>query len=323
MSGGKLPTRPGVSRRLTEKRQPVRNYRLSVVSAQLRRRLSTRALCFGSSTCKTTKGTVVLLRAIVLSVVMCVALSSAFAVGETDYSKRIVSADSLYTMALESSEMDRAILAQRAAALLEGAISNGGRWNGHLLYNLGTAYHLSGDLGRAILNYRRAQQFVPALDDLKANLTVALNQRKDKIEPGQKEEIMRGLFFWHYIVGAATRRTAFAIAFVAIWIFLAMNTLRSSGTAKALAGIAMVFSLALGFSIGSDFLSQQQGNRAVLISEEVMARKGPGASYAPAYEGGLHQGTEMKILEHDRGWFRVALIDGSQCWLPDGTFEAY
>jgi hypothetical protein len=232
-------------------------------------------------------------------------------------------AESLYTAALESQENDRAILAQRAAALYEEAVARGGRWNGYLLYNLGTAYHLSGDLGRAILNYRRAQQLVPALDDLKANLSVALAQRKDRIEPGQKEEIMRGLFFWHYVIGAATRRTTFVVAFVLIWIFLGVNTLRSSGTAKALAGIATVFSIALGLSIGSDFTSQQQRNNGVLISEEVIARKGPGQSYAPAYEGGLHEGTEIKILEHDRDWFRVRLIDGSQCWVPDGTFETY
>jgi tetratricopeptide (TPR) repeat protein len=258
-----------------------------------------------------------------LILLMCLVGSPSMAEESMHYQGLITAAESLYTAALENRGVDRAILAQRSAALYEEAVSEGGRWNGYLLYNLGTAYHLSGSLGRAILNYRRAEQLVPAFDDLKANLALALNQRKDRIEPGQKEEIMRGLFFWHYVIGAATRRRAFAISFVLIWIFLTMNTIRSSGTAKALAGIATVFSLALGLSIGSDFLSQQQQNRGVLVSEEVMARKGPGQSYAPAYEGGLHEGTEIKIMEHDGGWFRVGLIDGSQCWVPDGTFETY
>lgn len=236
---------------------------------------------------------------------------------------RLVHADSLYQEALKSSGTDREILAQRAAALFEEAVSKGGRWNGHLLYNLATSYHLSGDLGRAILNYRRAQQLLPGFADLEANLGVALKQRKDKIEPGQKEEILRGLFFWHYVLAPATRRRAFVICFIAVWFFLGLNTLRSSGAAKALVAIVAVLSLALGLSVATDLLSMQRGNRGVLVAEEILARKGPGSSYAPAYEGGLHAGTEVRVIEHDRSWFRVQLLDGSQCWLPEGSFDVF
>jgi len=232
-------------------------------------------------------------------------------------------ADSLYQEALLSSGTDREILAQRVAAIYEEAIFRGEYWNGYALYNLATAYHLSGDLGRAILNYRRAQQYIPGFSDLEANLTTALNQRIDKPEPGQKAEIMRALFFWHYLLGTATRRTVFVVSFVAVWVFLAFNSFRSSGVARTLAGVSLVISCIIGISVGSDYIQSVKKNRGVIVAKEIVARKGPGTGYSPAYEGGLHEGTEFKLLEHDRGWFRVRLIDGVECWLPEGSFDTY
>ena len=232
-------------------------------------------------------------------------------------------ADSLYQEALTSSGTDREILAQRVAAIYEDAISHGGYRNGYTLYNLATAYHLSGDLGRAILNYRRAQQYIPNYSDLEANLTTALAQRIDKMEPGQKEEIMRGLFFWHYLIGTSTRRKAFAISFIAVWIFLAINAFRASGIMKTLAGVSLVFSCIIGISVGSDYIQSVKKNRGVIVADKIVARKGPGSGYSPAYEEGLHAGTEFKLLEHDSGWFRVRLIDGVECWLPEGSIDTY
>ena len=42
--------------------------------------------------------------------------------------------------------------------------------NGHLYYNLGNAYFRSGQLGRAILNYKRAELLIPRDADLNFNL---------------------------------------------------------------------------------------------------------------------------------------------------------
>jgi len=235
----------------------------------------------------------------------------------------VQTADSLYQQALLSSGTDRAILAQRVAALYEDAISRGKFSNGYIFYNLGTAYHLVGDIGRAILNYRKAQQYIPRYSDLEENLAFAMSQRVDRLEPGQREEIMRALFFWHYLLDPSTRRTAFVVSFIAVWLFLSFNAFRSSGVAKTLAGVSLIFSCIIGISVGSDFIQSVKKSRGVIIVEEIVARKGPGAGYSPAYEGGLHAGTEFKLVEHDRGWFRVRLIDGVECWLPEDSFETY
>ena len=247
----------------------------------------------------------------------------AVSAGGTSVPSMLAQADSMYHQALASEGMDRTILAQRTAAVLEQVAAGEGRWNGHVLYNLGTAYHLAGDVGRAMLNYRRAQRLLRGFPDLESNLDVAMAQRRDKIEPGQREEILRALFFWHHLLSPAARRWIFAGSFLLLWPMLALSVFKRTGVATAIAGLAGLIAIVFGLSVGSDFMASARKDHGVVIAQEVGAKTGPGASYAAAYEGGLHAGTELRVLEQEAGWFRVRLIDGSECWLPEGSFERY
>ncbi len=232
-------------------------------------------------------------------------------------------ADSLYHQALMAEGPDRVVLAQRAAGMLEQAIAEMGRANGYLRYNLGTAYHLAGDLGRAILNYRLAQRLIGGFADLEANLELALAQRRDKIEPGTREEIARALFFWHYVLSPALRRRVFSAGFVLLWILLGVHAVRRAALLPTLAGLCAMVALAFGLSVANDLIAQVKQDHGVVVATEVVARTGPGASYAAAYEGGLHAGTEFRVLEQEGSWYRVRLADGADCWLPEGSFARY
>ncbi len=72
-----------------------------------------------------------------------------------------------------------------------------GMSNGELLYNLGNAYFKKGDTGRAILNYRKAELFMPRDADLEANLQYALGQAQDKIDCGEGESLLKTICFWY------------------------------------------------------------------------------------------------------------------------------
>ena len=69
----------------------------------------------------------------------------------------------------------------QAAAGYE-AIVRYGIHNSDLYFNLGNAYFKHGDLGRAILNYRRAHRLAPRDSDILTNLTVARAQTVDRLE---------------------------------------------------------------------------------------------------------------------------------------------
>ncbi|NJN94350.1 MAG: tetratricopeptide repeat protein [Anaerolineales bacterium] len=68
-----------------------------------------------------------------------------------------------------------------ASAIYE-AILDSGLSHSSVYYNLGNAYFKQGDLGRAILNYRRAQSLDPRDGDIAVNLSIARAQTVDKLE---------------------------------------------------------------------------------------------------------------------------------------------
>ena len=68
-----------------------------------------------------------------------------------------------------------------AAAIYETILASG-LHHSSVYYNLGNAYFKQGDLGRAILNYRRAQRLDPRDADVTANLSIARTQTVDKLE---------------------------------------------------------------------------------------------------------------------------------------------
>ena len=61
-----------------------------------------------------------------------------------------------------------------------------------LFFNLGNAYFKQGDYGRAILNYRRAEQLAPRDEDIAANLALARAQRVDQFEENGEEPAPTG-----------------------------------------------------------------------------------------------------------------------------------
>jgi SH3-like domain-containing protein len=64
--------------------------------------------------------------------------------------------------------------------------------------------------------------------------------------------------------------------------------------------------------------TQREG---VVVTGEVVARKGDGASYAPAFRTPLHEGAEFRIAERRGDWLRIRLPDGRGCWIPAAAAE--
>ena len=62
-----------------------------------------------------------------------------------------------------------------AAQVYEQLLSQG-MTHSSLYYNLGNAFYVQGDLGRAILNYQRAARLDPRDPEIRANLALARNQ---------------------------------------------------------------------------------------------------------------------------------------------------
>lgn len=212
-------------------------------------------------------------------------------------------------------------LYHKAAMRFERIVREGRVHSGKLYYNIGNAYFRMQDLGRAILNYRRAERLMPDDVNLRQNLAFAQTKCTDKIPEKQETKVLRTLFFWHYDLSTPTRTTAFMIFFPALWGFAIVRLFVN----RPLVNWGLVASAALAaVLLGSLAVEAWTGARnrpGVVVAPEVVARKGDGETYQPSFSEPLHAGTEFNLRE-DRGqWVHVELADGRTCWLPSKSVE--
>ncbi len=207
-------------------------------------------------------------------------------------------------------------LYRRAVLRFDRIVLEGGVRNGMLFYNIGNAYFRMNDIGRAILNYRRAEQYIPGDRNLARNLRTAREARQDTFEEGQSAKVMRTLLFWHYDIQPGTRSMLFGVLSLLFWGLAALRLFRpkwSPGWALGLfGGLTILF---LG-SLAVESTTQASRQAGVLIAPQVIARTGDGQSYESVFKDPLHAGTEFVLLEARNEWNHIELPDGRQCWIP-------
>lgn len=207
-------------------------------------------------------------------------------------------------------------LYQRAALRYERIVRDGGIRNGKLFYNLGNAYFKAQDLGRAILNYRRAERYIPGDPNLRQNLAYARSRLQDRFEQEQRTQVLRTLLFFHYDFPPGLRMTLLAVFSGLFWGLAALRLFRRQwAPGWALGGLAIAGLLMLGSLVVE--ATAVQPVEGVILSPQVTARKGDGESYEPSFTEPLHAGTEFRLLEERNGWYRVELPDGRTCWIPE------
>ena len=240
-----------------------------------------------------------------------------------EFQPLIEEANTLFSEAndLSATSLDQAQeLYQKAALRYERALKDGNLKNGMLYYNLGNTYFQTGDLGRAILNYRRAELYEPNNPNLKQNLAFARQQRKDSFQAEDKTKALKNLLFLHYDLSFGTRFTVFSLLFITFWtaatvaLFFKLPFLK---WVLSISGALSVFFLLSLLASSSSLKSKQEG----VIVENATARQGDSESYAPSFETPLHQGTEFTILEERPNWIQVRLSDDRECWLPTKSIE--
>ena len=102
---------------------------------------------------------------------------------------------------IHARQPDRARQLFRSAAQRFESIVAAGINNGRLEYNLGNCYLQAGDVGRAVLHYRRAQRLIPGDPLLADNLAEARSRCLTSIKPTRRSALLRSVFFWHYDTG--------------------------------------------------------------------------------------------------------------------------
>jgi hypothetical protein len=231
-------------------------------------------------------------------------------------------ANELFRQGNEASGDDADKLYGEAILRFERIVEDGGIRNAGLYYNLGNAYLLKDDIGRAIVNYRRSERLDDSNADLRKNLAFARSRRIDQIDIETETKVLHTLFFLHYDFSLQVRFFLACLFFAACFLVLtAMVWFGRRGAMRAVCVVCGVAFVCFALSVTVESVGKARRKCGVIVSESVIARQGDGHNYPKSFKDPLHAGTEFDLIKRQSGWFNVRLSDGSEAWVPVATGE--
>jgi tetratricopeptide (TPR) repeat protein len=187
--------------------------------------------------------------------------------------------------------------------------------NGHLYYNLGNACFRSGLLGRAILNYKRAQRMIPRDADLNFNLRYALDQTQDEISPSQN--FLKQAFFWLDDLTLGELLWGFVVLNSMFWGILALRLFIRPEWTYYFFIVLLIFWLVGGVSLAVKWHQLKTDQRAVILAEEADVLAGPDSNDTGLFK--LHEGTTVHQERTEDGWSLIQLSKNKRGWIQRFT----
>jgi len=193
-----------------------------------------------------------------------------------------------------------------------GALLADGHITGDVYYNLGNAWYRDGDLGRAVLSWRRAHTLLPRDGDVEANLERARRETIDRMDAPSRVTP----FFWTEMLSLSEQGHA------AAWL---IGLLLSLGVAQRVRpnlplGIpgVMVGAPAVLLAVGT-WAGVRELNRTpagVVLAEAVEVRSAAG-DVAGVVVFELHAGAEVQIRERFGDYAQISLPDDRRGWIAE------
>jgi tetratricopeptide (TPR) repeat protein len=206
----------------------------------------------------------------------------------------------------------------RAAALYEKLLAQN-IVNGSMFYNLGNAYLKAGKIGKALVNYRRAELFMPRDEDLQANIQYALQLTTDKIEGRDPYAYVKNFCFWYTKMNLRELAVLFLVFNLVLW-GIAIARLFSRWEYLWLAlYISIACAILLGISFGIKLYAFYYSPAGVVTAREISVRSGASRNDTALFQ--LHEGTEFDWLDEGGGWVKIQLRDGKKGWVQKDTVE--
>lgn len=201
-----------------------------------------------------------------------------------------------------------------SAAQYYNSLIESGITNAKLFYNAGNAYFRLGDLGMAILNYRRALLFSPGDEQIQFNLDFARSQQKNGFPESTRHEILQVLLFWHYMLPVTWKIALIIISNVCFWTELIFRRFGKS------IGYLILIPAFTGILTAGSFAVDWQNSKnihGVITAASSIGRMGDSRSYQASYETPLYQGVEFTIEERRVGWIFARLSNGDSTWIEE------
>ncbi len=207
---------------------------------------------------------------------------------------------------------------QKAIAEYRKIVSRGYE-SGPLYYNLANAYFKSGELGKAMLNYKRAAGIMPRDADLRANYRFARAMVRGKPVPEKTITAWRPvrIFASHFTVDELTWMASALYLF--ILVFLALAVIRP-GTGRYFVSASVVLFVLMVLTVLVVWKkAEYRNNGAVVVVPEANALFGPFDSATKFFS--LHEGAPVTVLAEKDEWCKIKRPDGNVGWVKKGEVE--
>ncbi|MFA6218123.1 MAG: SH3 domain-containing protein [Candidatus Omnitrophota bacterium] len=191
--------------------------------------------------------------------------------------------------------------------------------NGNLYYNLGNSYFKKGEIGKAILNYERARQFMPYDSDLKANLAHAGSLVNTNALQHSANRVLRwfdSLTQGFSINGVTVFLSLLFVCFFVLLICQIFIPVVRKYT-MVMASCIVIFLLAGAFSLYRKIDYLNKG--AVVIVKETQVRFEPSEN-ATAYFT-LPQGSRVEVIDVSVHWYKIKRPDYKVGWVDKTAIE--
>ncbi|MBF0569910.1 MAG: hypothetical protein HQL18_03970 [Candidatus Omnitrophica bacterium] len=237
-------------------------------------------------------------------VVMC-AVTSAHAMGQAEARALFAQSVQVY----KEGQFDK-------AAALDEKILQGGFESPAVYYNLGNALFKDKKLGKAIVNYLRAEALAPRDADLKANLAFA----RDIVENYQPELPSTGIVRLLTIKRMSTGELKWLSLslFMAIGTFFAVGLYGAMRPKRIVQVTVLLATVWLYFTAACVLKAATESSRAVAVRAE-SARFEPSVSATSYFK--LSEGTEVRLLRTQDSWAKIERTDGRSAWVPVNSLE--
>lgn len=201
------------------------------------------------------------------------------------------------------------------------ALRDAGLLNAGLEYNLGNTYFRLGELGPAILHYRRAERLAPSDPRLQANLRYARDRVEPRIATSGQTRLTRQLLFWHYHTSVRQRFWTLATLSAIGWPLLFVWLVWRRRPVLVTGLVIVILALAAGGSAYWQIRDEARSPPAVIVGREQLLRLGRGEGSDPALKQPLGPGVELRILQQVGDWVEVRLPNDQTGWLPAAAVE--
>ncbi len=228
----------------------------------------------------------------------------------------------LRSQGLEADDAYRQGNYAEAVVLYEQVLADG-YTSAELYYNLGNAYYRENQMGRAILNYRRALRLDPAMTDAKENLALAESRTTDRIA-----ELPR-FFMVRWVDALCTQFTPrvwrlvwvvlLALLGVSVVCFRLGNSLTLRKSALAGGVVTIVLLAVASWLLLRTTARYNAHSEAVVMPAAISVKGSPEAQSVDKVI--LHEGTVVTVSESLSGWYKITLADGTTGWCLSDDIE--